>query len=69
MLRRNSQRYSVERTAEGFEVRDADAAGAQVFFSASRKAAREMSRELNRKPGDEEKRADRWKGGFPGDFG
>jgi hypothetical protein len=69
MLGRKPKRYSVTRTAEGYEVRDADAAGAQVFLSASRKAAREMSRELNRKPGTEEKRADQWKSGFPGDFG
>jgi hypothetical protein len=57
------------RTAQGYEVRDADAAGAQVSLSGSRKAAHEMSRELNRKPGTEEKRADPWKSGFPGDFG
>jgi hypothetical protein len=66
---RKPKRYSVARTAEGYEVRDADAADAEVFFSASRKPAREMSRELNRKPGNEEKGADRWKSGFPGDFG
>jgi hypothetical protein len=69
MLGKEPKRYSVARTAEGYEVRDADAAGAQVFFSASRKTAREMARELNRKPGNDEKRADQWKSGFPGDFG
>ena len=69
MLSRKPKRYTVVGTAEGYEVRDADAAGAPVFSSASRKAARDMSRELNRKPGNEEKRADQWKSGFPGDFG
>src|SRR5215470_11634881 len=45
---RRPKRYSVRRTDEGYEIRDADAAGAQVFFSASRRAARRMSRQLNR---------------------
>jgi hypothetical protein len=63
MLRKKAKRYRVARTAEGYEVRDADAAGAQVFFSTSRNAARKMSHELNRKPGTDEKRVDQWKGG------
>jgi hypothetical protein len=41
-----TKRYSVRRNGAGYEVRDADAAGAQVFVSASRKEAREMSRTL-----------------------
>jgi hypothetical protein len=56
----------VQRTADGYEIRDADAAGTHVVFSASRKAARDMSRKLNRKPGTEEKRLDQWKAGFGG---
>lgn len=62
-------RYSVQRTGTAYEVYDADAAGAQVSFSSSRKAARHMSRELNCKADTEKNRADQWKGGFPGDFG
>jgi len=60
---RRPKRYSVRRTDEGYEIRDADAAGTQVFFSASRREARMMLRALNRKPGTDEKRVDQWKGG------
>jgi hypothetical protein len=63
---RRPKRYSVRRNDEGYEIRDADAAGAQVFFSTSRREARMMSRALNRKPGSDEKRADQWKGGYEG---
>jgi hypothetical protein len=52
--RRRQKRYSVRRTGEGDESLDADAAGTQVFFSTSRKAARGMSRQLNRR-GDRER--------------
>jgi len=44
---RRPKRYSVQRTADGYEIRDAEAAGTKVFFSASRRAARGMSRALN----------------------
>jgi hypothetical protein len=44
---RRPKRYSVERTADGYEIRDAEAAGSQVFSSASRRAARDMLRALN----------------------
>src|SRR5215468_4634978 len=44
---RRPKRYSVKRTADGYEIRDAEAAGAKVFFSASRRAARDMLRALN----------------------
>src|SRR5215475_16224939 len=33
---RRPKRYSLRRTDDGYEIRDADAEGAQVFFSASR---------------------------------
>ena len=56
---RRPKRYSLRRNGEGYEICDADAAGAQVFFSASRREARMMLRALNRKPGTDEKRADR----------
>jgi hypothetical protein len=56
---RRPKRYSVRRNGDGYEICDADAAGAQVFFSASRREARIMLRSLNRKPGTDEKRADR----------
>ena len=44
---RRPKRYSVQRTADGYEIRDAEAAGTKVFFSASRRAARDMLRALN----------------------
>jgi hypothetical protein len=56
---RRPKRYSLRRNGQGYEICDADAAGAQVFFSASRREARMMLRALNRKPGTDEKRADR----------
>jgi hypothetical protein len=46
---RRPKRYSVERTADGYAIRDAEAAGAKVFSSASRRAARDMLRALNTK--------------------
>jgi hypothetical protein len=44
---RRPKRYSVARTADGYEIRDAEAAGAKVFYSASRRVARDMLRALN----------------------
>jgi hypothetical protein len=63
---RRPKRYSVVRTADGYEIRDAGAAEARVFFSASRRAAHDMCRALNRRPGTDVNRADYWKGGHGG---
>jgi hypothetical protein len=63
---RRPKRYRVRRNDEGYEIRDADAAGTQVFFSTSRREARTMSRALNRRPRSDEMRADNWKGGYEG---
>jgi hypothetical protein len=63
---RRPKRYSLRKNGEGYEILDADAAGAQVLFSASRREARVMLRALNRKPGTDENRADQWKGGYEG---
>src|SRR5262249_59045127 len=60
---RRPKRYSLRRNDKGYEIRDADAQGAQVFFSTSRREAHMMVRALNRKPGTDEKRVDQWKGG------
>jgi hypothetical protein len=62
---RRPKRYSLRRNDEGYEIRDADAEGAQVFFSASRREARMMVRALNRNPGGDEKRVERRRGRLP----
>ena len=61
---RRPKRYSVMRTADGYEIRDAEAAEAKVFFSTSRRAARDMLRALNARsrPGANSY----WKGGYSG---
>lgn len=59
---RRPKRYSLVRTANGYEIRDAEAAGAKVFFSASRRAARDMVRALNRRSRPGVNQADYWKG-------
>ena len=69
MLRRKLKRYSVAQTADGYEIRDADAAGAHVFFSVSRRAVRDMSRALNRRGHPDADRADYWKGAYGGGGG
>jgi hypothetical protein len=65
---RRPKRYSMVRTAEGYEIRDAEAAGAKVFSSASRRAARDMLHVLNRRSRPDENIADAWKG-FSGGTG
>jgi hypothetical protein len=62
---RRPKRYSLRRNDEGYEVRDADAEGARVFFSASRREARMMVRALNRNPGGDERRTERRRGRLP----
>ena len=59
---RRLKRYSLVRTTDGYEIRDAEAAGAQVFSSTSRRAARDMLHALNRRsrPGAN----DYWTGGY-----
>ena len=47
MYRRSPKRYTVRRAHGGYEVRDADESGECVYFSASRRIAREMSKQLN----------------------
>lgn len=61
---RRPKRYSLLRTTDGYEIRDAEAAGAKVFFSASRRAARDMLYVLNRRsrPGAN----NYWTGGYAG---
>jgi hypothetical protein len=61
---RRARRYSLLRTADGYETRDAEAAGAKVYFSASRRAARDMLRALNSRsrPGAN----NYWTGGYAG---
>ena len=44
---RRPKRYSMQRTAGGYEIRDAEAAGTKVFSSTSRRAARDMLHALN----------------------
>jgi hypothetical protein len=60
---RRPKRYRVQRTADGYEIRDAEAAGARVFFSASRRPARDMLHALNSRsrPG-----ANNYWGGYAG---
>ncbi|HEY7046893.1 MAG TPA: hypothetical protein VH373_06695 [Jatrophihabitantaceae bacterium] len=48
MLTRSPKRYTVWRSDGGYEVHDADEAGRCVYFSESRRVAREMSKHLNR---------------------
>src|SRR5215469_7602835 len=61
---RRPKRYSVARTAGGYEIRDAEAAAARVFSSTSRRAARDMLRALNARSRPHAN--DYWKGGFAG---
>src|SRR5215472_2463248 len=63
---RRPKRYSLLRTADGYEIRDAEAAGAKVFSSASRRAARDMLRTLNGRSRPGANRADYWTGGYSG---
>jgi hypothetical protein len=60
---RRLKRYSLVRTADGYEIR-AEAAGAKVFSSTSRRAARDMLHVLNSRsrPGAN----DYWTGGYIG---
>ena len=58
MLHRKSKRYTVSRNGDHYEVLDADAGGARVYFSDSHKAAREISRQLNRGQDDVQKPPD-----------
>jgi hypothetical protein len=61
---RRPKRYSLVRTADGYEIRDAESVGAKVFFSASHRAARNMLHALNRRsrPGAN----NHWTGGYAG---
>jgi hypothetical protein len=61
---RRPKRYGLVRTADGYEIRDAEAAGAKVFSSASRRAARDMLHALNSRsrPGANSY----WTGGYAG---
>ena len=61
---RRPKRYSLERTADGYEIRDAEAAEAKVFTSTSRRPARDMLRMLNSRSRPDAN--DYWKGGFAG---
>jgi hypothetical protein len=61
---RRPKRYSLVHTADGYEVRDAEAAGAKVFFSASRRAARDMLRALNSR--SRSGASNYWTGGYAG---
>ena len=63
---RRPKRYSLLRTADGYEIRDAEAAEARVFSSASRRAARDMLRLLNGSSRPGVNRADYWTGGYSG---
>jgi hypothetical protein len=57
-MHRQPKRYTVARSGDGYEVQDADAEGARVYFSDSRKSAREMSRKLNDAQSNTEKPPD-----------
>ena len=63
------KRYTVARSGDGYEGLDADAAGARVYFSNSRKSARDMSRQLNHAQHNVVKPPDPWAGGTVGGGG
>jgi hypothetical protein len=69
IMHRHPKRYTVARSGDGYEVQDADAKGARVFFSDSQKAARKMSKQLNNTQRTQEM-PDRYaSGGGAGDAG
>jgi hypothetical protein len=70
MIHKGAKRYTVARSGDGYEVQDGDAAGARVYFSDSRRAARKMSKQLNNTQRTQEM-PDRWAGGdnFGGGMG
>jgi hypothetical protein len=69
MVHRTPKRYTVARSGDGYEVQDGDAARARVYFSDSRRAARKISKQLNRAQGNAEQPPDPWAGGNFGGTG
>jgi hypothetical protein len=67
MMHKEAKRYAVVRSGDGYEVQDADAEGARVYFSDSRRAARKMSKQLNRTHGGNPPNP--WRGGSGGETG
>jgi hypothetical protein len=65
MLGRKPKRYAVKQSDDGFEVCDADAAGERVYFSDSRKSARDMARHLNDTQRTEDRPTNIWGDGVP----
>jgi hypothetical protein len=64
MLGRKVKRYTVRRSGDGYEVCDGDTAGTRVYFSDSRKSAREMSRHLNDTQRTEDRPTNIWGDGL-----